>query len=107
MEDAVWGGRTWVEVPRNPMAVAHVHTHPAGSRLVFSGTLRYVGGSLQTGGGYGDYGQLWSRRVPGYVFRAGDGAGLFFDYHGFRSAYSAARAAGTNTYAEWYTRRIR
>jgi len=89
------------------MAVAHVHTHPAGSRLVFSGTLRYVGGSLQTGGGYGDYGQLWSRRVPGYVFRAGDGAGLFFDYHGFRSAYSAARAAGTNTYAEWYTRRIR
>jgi hypothetical protein len=107
VSDITWGGRSAVCVPRNVMAMAHVHLHPIGAGDGFSGTLRFVGGRLLTGGDSGDYGQYWSRGDPGYVFRGGDRAGWFFDYHKFNSAYFSARAAGADTYAEWFTRRIR
>lgn len=103
--DITLGGRLGVSIPQSDMAVASVHTHPAWASDGFSGTLQFNNGKLQYGAGYGDYGRMYENRVSGYVYRAGDGAGWHFNYNEFSSALSAARAANTSTYAQWFTRK--
>lgn len=105
IRDVTLGGHNGVAIPRLEHAVASIHTHPANSRDGFSGTLRYVDGKLRV---YwqGDYGHMYTTRTSGYAYRAGDGAGWYFDYPAFSSALSAAERVGADTYAEWYTRRL-
>lgn len=101
MSDITLGTSHGVRVPASSSASADVHTHSG-----LSGTLRYVKGSLQTGGGQGDYALNWQNRTNGYVYRAGGGAWRF-DYEAFRNSYVQAKGAGLDTYAEWHTRKIR
>ena len=105
--DITLGGRGSVATPSNVLAIADVHTHPAGSGPGLSGTLRFVGGRLQTSS-YGDYGTNWSRRTNGYVFQAGGARSAWmFDYGAFEASVRSSRVTGADTYAEWFTKPIR
>ena len=106
IQDIILGGTSGVRIPYFEHATASIHTHPLGSGDGFSGTLRVVNGRFDDGGGFGDYPTMARNRISGYVYRAGDGAGWHFNQPAFHAALLTAKAAGTSTYAEWFTRRL-
>lgn len=100
--DLTLGGSTSVGIPRAEYAEATVHTHPFGDSGL-SGTLRFIDGRLDVGGGHGDYGTAWTLyKQSFYVFHI-DGSGSFFDYQRFKQAYEQAKQTRQQVFAEWFT----
>lgn len=81
IRDSTLGSEMSAAIPRNDLAVADVHTHPAGAPDGLSGGVSY---SSATGlrEPTGDMQTNFARRTDGYVYRAGGGR-----WHFDRSAF--------------------
>jgi RHS repeat-associated protein len=90
LKDMRLGTSTSSQTPYSFGMVADVHIHPSDA-LGFSGWSRARGGRIETSRS-GDIAMNVLRESNGYVFRAGDRAGWFFD----TSAYLKAANASTN-----------